>query len=541
MIKSLKKISISLIAIMMLVVGVGSITQVNAEEPKQEYIDVEVPAIWIPVDKDTNKILSYLNPMPTYPDMYPQAEAAKLVDDEYVITYRGAYSTGPGSYQAQHFSYTANLFFTNRFHRVVAQGRRERNYFDPEDSPFDEQVSGVRKLEYGDFIDEAVFDSDTGKYKGLHGFISDDGPNTIVYQEGETMKLYIATETEDTSLSEAIFGKDILDLVYGNDDEDLRDELYKNIKEVKFNDFDNGAAITTLDGENDQEGLRQRIDTIYLFKYVSDDSTEGEFIKDGSEYKDFATNSFDSLAHGKYEVVLPIYWGRNVPNYMSAPDVFSRDRYKYDDTIHFTMNLLADTYTVTFDSKGGSFVDPITDIEEGTTIALPENPNKDGYAFQGWFIENPTAENADFSLTETTKISKDITAYAKWEEIPVVAETYTVTFVAGANGSLKGDLVLADVLDGTAWSTLTVPTPVAEAGYKFKEWTPTFPETVEESVTYIASFEKEKIEATEDKEPVVPEKPEVPGTGIGTNVALYTSTLVASLGGLFIAMRKKRK
>ena len=63
----------------------------------------------------------------------------------------------------------------------------------------------------------------------------------------------------------------------------------------------------------------------------------------------------------------------------------------------------------------------------------------------------------------------------------------TVTFVAGEHGSLTGTTTVT-VLKGTAWNTITVPGTAPEAGYKFKEWTPDFPETITESATYAASF-----------------------------------------------------
>ena len=44
------------------------------------------------------------------------------------------------------------------------------------------------------------------------------------------------------------------------------------------------------------------------------------------------------------------------------------------------------TFTVTFDSKGGSDVADQT-VGEGETAAKPEDPVYDGYHFLGWFVE----------------------------------------------------------------------------------------------------------------------------------------------------------
>ena len=46
------------------------------------------------------------------------------------------------------------------------------------------------------------------------------------------------------------------------------------------------------------------------------------------------------------------------------------------------------TYTVTFNSNGGSNVSAITGIKSGATITLPTVPTKAENIFSGWFIDN---------------------------------------------------------------------------------------------------------------------------------------------------------
>lgn len=65
------------------------------------------------------------------------------------------------------------------------------------------------------------------------------------------------------------------------------------------------------------------------------------------------------------------------------------------------------TFTVTFDSDGGSEVEPQT-VEEGQTATEPEAPTKEGYTFSGWLLEG---EEYDFS----TPVTADITLTAYWE------------------------------------------------------------------------------------------------------------------------------
>ncbi len=70
-----------------------------------------------------------------------------------------------------------------------------------------------------------------------------------------------------------------------------------------------------------------------------------------------------------------------------------------------------ETITITFNSKGGSIVDPIT-INKGTELILPKDPTYAGYTFKGWYDINETPIHNNALLEE------DTTLYAKWEKIP---------------------------------------------------------------------------------------------------------------------------
>ena len=65
----------------------------------------------------------------------------------------------------------------------------------------------------------------------------------------------------------------------------------------------------------------------------------------------------------------------------------------------------ANQYTITFDTDGGSEIDPIT-LDYGTDIAVPENPTRTGYTFDGWDVEIPE-----------TMPAGDLTVTAQWKPI----------------------------------------------------------------------------------------------------------------------------
>ena len=71
-----------------------------------------------------------------------------------------------------------------------------------------------------------------------------------------------------------------------------------------------------------------------------------------------------------------------------------------------------DTYTVTFDSRGGSEVDPYTDVVSGDTIDKPANPVKAGFVFAGWYTESDDEWDFDNDVVES-----DLTLHAVWTPV----------------------------------------------------------------------------------------------------------------------------
>mgnify|MGYP000201214605 FL=1 len=97
-------------------------------------------------------------------------------------------------------------------------------------------------------------------------------------------------------------------------------------------------------------------------------------------------------------------------------DVLADKPFDFNTKINKAIKLKAlyegkvETITVTFDSKGGSAVDPIT-INKGTELILPKDPTYAGYTFKGWYDINETPIHNNALLEE------DTTLYAKWEKI----------------------------------------------------------------------------------------------------------------------------
>jgi len=103
----------------------------------------------------------------------------------------------------------------------------------------------------------------------------------------------------------------------------------------------------------------------------------------------------------------------------------------------------ATIFTITFESNGGT---PVADmyIVDGESFIQPPDPEKDGYIFSGWYIDDITFENAyDFS----DPVTANITLYANWEEIPVIPQFGTITFISnGGTGVLPRTVPIGNVV-----------------------------------------------------------------------------------------------
>ena len=97
-------------------------------------------------------------------------------------------------------------------------------------------------------------------------------------------------------------------------------------------------------------------------------------------------------------------------------DVLAKEPFDFNTKITKNLKLKAlyegkiETITITFDSKGGSAVSPIT-INKGTTLTLPKNPKYKGYTFKCWTDKHGKV------IYNNALLEEDTTLYANWEKI----------------------------------------------------------------------------------------------------------------------------
>jgi uncharacterized repeat protein (TIGR02543 family) len=184
----------------------------------------------------------------------------------------------------------------------------------------------------------------------------------------------------------------------------------------------------------------------------------------------------------------------------------------------------AETYTVTFDSNGGSAVDAVTGIAYNATVTLPTAPTKALNTFAGWFSDDGTFL---VPFTAATPVITDVTVYAKW-----TAETYTVTFDSNGGSAvspitgiaynatvitLPADQTLAGNTfagwftdDGTFTNPFTAATPVTASITVYAQWT---------AETYTVTFDSNGGSAVD------------PVTGIAYNATVITLPADPTLAG----------
>ena len=166
---------------------------------------------------------------------------------------------------------------------------------------------------------------------------------------------------------------------------------------------------------------------------------------------------------------------------LTAPTTQTKEGYRFDgwyydnngseakwnfdtDTVTRAMTLKAkwvQTYTVTFETSGGSAVGPVT-VDAGSTVTKPADPMKSGHNFGGWYKDSTLQTPWNFA---NDTVRTDTTLYAKWTANPPAPSyddpdpTYAVRAPAAENGKIA-----VSPKNASAGSTVTI-TVKPDSGY----------------------------------------------------------------------------
>ena len=139
-------------------------------------------------------------------------------------------------------------------------------------------------------------------------------------------------------------------------------------------------------------------------------------------------------------------------------DVAGEHEYDFATTVSAPITLYAqwtEAKTVTFDVQGGSEI-AAQQVQTGKSAVRPENPERVGYAFAGWYT---SADTSGSEYDFTAAVNDDVTLYAKW-----TPNMYAVTFDSQGGSAVNAQQV---AYGGYA----TQPATPTRDGYTFVGWT----------------------------------------------------------------------
>jgi uncharacterized repeat protein (TIGR02543 family) len=116
-------------------------------------------------------------------------------------------------------------------------------------------------------------------------------------------------------------------------------------------------------------------------------------------------------------------------------------------------------YTITFDSRGGSALQPISG-DEGSAVPKPADPEKTGCTFLGWF----SAAEGGIPYAWPHTLTGDVTMYAHWQDgsEPGLSR-FTITFDSRGGSALQP-------ISGDEGSAVPKPADPAKTGCTFLGW-----------------------------------------------------------------------
>ena len=115
------------------------------------------------------------------------------------------------------------------------------------------------------------------------------------------------------------------------------------------------------------------------------------------------------------------------------------------------------TYTVTFDSNGGTPISP-QDVKYCKLVTKPADPEKPGYIFEGWFKDEQLTTKWRFSKDKMP--AGDIALYAKW-----TPEDYHINYILNGGINNPNNPESYNIESNKIW--LRTPT---KTGYLFLGW-----------------------------------------------------------------------
>ena len=199
----------------------------------------------------------------------------------------------------------------------------------------------------------------------------------------------------------------------------------------------------------------------YLVNYNANGATDGTVPSDGYHYEPAETVI---VLHntGNLEKTDYTFDGWNTQADGNGTDRAPESTFNMgSENVTLYAKWTINTYTVTFNSQGGSVVSSQT-VDHGGKATEPMAPTKTGHTFGGWYKESGCTNVWDFT---TDTVTADVTLYAQW-----TINSYTVTYNGNDN---TGGTVPAGPTSYEYGATVTVlgnTGNLVKDGYIFSDW-----------------------------------------------------------------------
>ena len=167
-----------------------------------------------------------------------------------------------------------------------------------------------------------------------------------------------------------------------------------------------GGGSISYFGPGADQGYLLLLDHVVYPKHVVTFNSNGGWAEPFQEIAEGALVAEPSPAPQKPYGYTFAGWYRDAA--LTSPWNFASDTVGTADiTLYAKWNL---SFTVTYNSNGGSGVPAVGNIAPGAAVSRPADPTRVGYVFAGWYSDNDLTKSWSFA----TAVNINMTLYAKW-------------------------------------------------------------------------------------------------------------------------------
>ena len=225
-------------------------------------------------------------------------------------------------------------------------------------------------------------------------------------------------------------------------------------------------------GRAPSNGLIPKNTPLVLDINVNDSAVSevGVYVNGSLYTEEYGDGTYD-VTNGKFRVVVKpgsLTAAQNEKNVISFVSYGEDGRYLQDSQSRVVTDYISvirtdyvtgEEYSVVFDTNGGSAI-TAQKVKEGETAIRPEDPEKNGHTFAGWYAD----EALSIPFAFNTAITENTTVYARWyKNEDIIGKVFTVSFDTNKGLPMEPQKVNGGEL-------MMIPEDPVKNGYIFLGW-----------------------------------------------------------------------